>query len=310
LIKEAQKRYNAFSAELKRVFGCKVYRISLDAGFTCPNRDGTLGVKGCVFCGETGSGSYGIIRNHDISVQFESAKSLMRRKYKAVKFIAFFQSFTNTYAPIERLQKTFDSILSASDLVGVAIATRPDCLPLETLDYLCSLSKRTYFWLELGLQSIHNKTLAKLNRGHDYASVVRAVEMCKMRELNVCAHVILGLPGETRAEMLETAKEINRLGINGVKIHLLHVLKDSVLAEMYDRGEVTVLDRDAYAGLVCDFLEQLDPSILIHRLTGDGGHDNLVAPLWSLRKFEVLNQIDAELLRRGTFQGSYYSQNL
>ena len=282
----------------------------MDAGFTCPNRDGTLGVKGCIFCSETGSGSYGILRGRDIDFQFENAKSLMRRKYKAVKFIAFFQSFTNTYAPVERLQKTFDSILSSSDLAGVAIATRPDCLPLEALDYLYSLSKRTYFWLELGLQSVHNKTLAKLNRGHDYASVIRAVEMCKLRELNVCAHVILGLPGETRAEMMETAKEINRLRVNGVKIHLLHVLKGASLAEMYYRGEVPVLDRDAYVGLVCDFLEYLDPSILIHRLTGDGGHDNLIAPRWSLRKFEVLNQIDAELLRRGVFQGSRCYNNL
>jgi len=300
------KRYNSFSAELKRVFGCKVQRISLDAGFSCPNRDGTLDDTGCIFCGGLGSGSHGILRDLDVLAQFEDGKEVMRRKYRAAKFLAYFQAYSNTYAPVLRLQSLFGQMAAAPDLAGLIVATRPDCLPDDVLDYLQELSRQTYFWLELGLQSIHDKSLAFLNRRHDYGCFVQAVERCKARGLRVCAHVILGLPGESRDEMLAMAAEINRLGLDGVKLHLLHVMKGTRLAKMYDRGEVPVLGRDEYAGLVCDFLELLDPRILIHRLTGDGGHDNLIAPLWSLKKFEVLNLIDAELAQRGTGQGSRF----
>lgn len=300
------KRYNSFSAELKRVFGCKVQRISLDAGFSCPNRDGTLDDTGCIFCGGLGSGSHGILRDLDVLAQFEDGKEVMRRKYRAAKFLAYFQAYSNTYAPVERLRSLFGRMAAAPDLAGLIVATRPDCLPDDVLDYLQELSRQTYFWLELGLQSIHDKSLAFLNRRHDYGCFVQAVERCKARGLRVCAHVILGLPGESRDEMLAMAAEINRLGLDGVKLHLLHVMKGTRLAKMYDRGEVSVLGRDEYAGLVCDFLELLDPRILIHRLTGDGGHDNLIAPLWSLKKFEVLNLIDAELAQRGTGQGNRF----
>jgi radical SAM protein (TIGR01212 family) len=298
------KRYNTFSAELKRVFGCKVQRISVDAGFSCPNRDGALDHSGCIFCGGQGSGSHGIRRDLDVVAQLEDGKEVMRRKYRAARFLAYFQAYSNTYAPVERLGLLFDQALLTPDVVGMIVATRPDCLPRDVLDYLRKLSLQTYFWLELGLQSIHDKSLAYLNRRHDYACFVRAVEQCRERGLRVCAHVILGLPGESRDEMLAMAGELNRLGVNGVKLHLLHVMKGTALAEMYARGEVPVMERDEYVGVVCDFLELLDPAILIHRLTGDGGHDNLVAPLWSLKKFEVLNLIDAELARRGTEQGS------
>jgi uncharacterized protein len=301
------KRYNTFSAELKRIFGCKVQRISLDAGFSCPNRDGTLDSDGCIFCGGRGSGSHGIRRDLDILAQFEDGKEVMRRKYRAAKFLAYFQAYSNTYAPVEQLRLFFGQVVSASDLAGLIVATRPDCLPGDVLDYLQELSRQTYFWLELGLQSIHDKSLAFINRRHDYDCFVRAVEQCRARGLRVCAHIILGLPGETRDEMLAMAAEINRLGLDGIKLHLLHVMKGTRLAGMYYRGEVVMLGRDEYVGLVCDFLELLDPCILIHRLTGDGGHDNLVAPLWSLKKFEVLNLIDAELALRGTRQGSRIS---
>lgn len=302
-----QKRYNAFSAELKRIFGCKVQRISLDTGLGCPNRDGTLDTAGCIFCSASGSGSHGIRRDLDLPAQFEDGKEVMRRKYRAAKFLAYFQAYSNTYAPAERLRRLFDQLLTAPDLAGIIVATRPDCLPDDVLDYLHELSRKTYFWLELGLQSIHDRSLALINRRHDYGCFVRAVERCKARDLRVCGHIILGLPGESRDDMLAMAPEINRLGLDGVKLHLLHVMKGTRLEEMYARGEVSMLDRDGYAGLVCDVLERLDPRILIHRLTGDGGHDNLVAPLWSLKKFEVLNLIDAELARRGTRQGSLFS---
>lgn len=298
------KRYNAFSDELKRVFGCRVQRISVDAGFTCPNRDGTLDTNGCIFCGGHGSGSHGILRNLSVAGQIEDGKEVMRRKYKAGQFIAYFQAYSNTYAAVERLRELYAEALSVPDIAGLIIATRPDCLPDDVLDYLQELNLQTYLWLELGIQSIHDRSLGVINRRHGYSCSVDAIQRAKSRGLRICAHIILGLPGETREEMLAMAGELNRLVVDGVKLHLLHVMQGTVLAEMYRRGEVEVMDRDAYAGLVCDFLELLDPRILIHRLTGDGGHDHLVAPLWSLKKFEVLNLIDAELKQRGTRQGA------
>ena len=299
-----QKRYTTFSAELKRVFGCKVQRISVDAGFTCPNRDGLLDDQGCIFCGGQGSGSYGIRRDLDIAAQLEDGKEVMRRKYRAQRFIAYFQAFSSTYAPLEQLRLVFGEALLVSDVVGIIVATRPDCLADEVLDFLAELSEQTYFWLELGLQSIHDRSLELINRRHDYACSMDAIQRAKARKLRVCAHVILGLPGETREEMLASVAELNRLGVDGVKLHLLHVMAGTRLADMYGQGGIELLDRDGYAGIVCDFLERLDSRILIHRLTGDGGRDDLVAPLWSLKKFEVLNLIDAELERRGTRQGS------
>lgn len=301
------KRYNTFSDELKLIFGCKVQRISVDAGFTCPNRDGSLDTKGCIFCGGHGSGSYGIRRDLGIIGQLEDGKEVMRRKYRAEKFIAYFQAYSNTYASVDHLRRQFSEALTASDIVGIIIATRPDCLPNDVLDYLQELSCQTSLWLELGIQSIHDKSLMLINRRHNYNCSVDTVQRAKLRGLRICAHIILGLPGESREEMLAMAEELNRLGVDGVKLHLLHVMKGTVLADMYARGEVKVMGRDDYAGLVCDFLERLDPGISIHRLTGDGGHDSLIAPLWSLKKFEILNLIDAEMFRRGTSQGSKIS---
>lgn len=297
------KRYTAFSDELKRVFGCKVQRISVDARFTCPNRDGVLDTEGCIFCGGHGSGSYGIRRDLDIAAQLEDGKEVMRRKYRADKYIAYFQAYSNTYGTIEQLRGLFNQALAVPDIVGIIIATRPDCLPDDTLEYLAELSRQTYLWLEIGVQSMHDESLARINRRHDHACSVDAIERARNHSLRVCAHIILGLPGETREEMLSMAVELNRLGVEGVKLHLLHVMKDTRLAEMYGRGEVTVMDRDGYAGLVCDFLELLNPRVMIHRLTGDGGRDSLIAPLWSLKKFEILNLIDAEMEHRGSRQG-------
>lgn len=297
------KHYTAFSDELKRKFGCKVQRISVDAGFTCPNRDGTLDTEGCIFCGGHGSGSFGIRRDLDIVAQLEDGKEVMRRKYKASRFIAYFQAYSNTYASLEHLRGLFSRGLAVPDIVGIIIATRPDCLSDEIIEYLVELSQQTYLWLEIGLQSMHDASLVRINRRHNHACSVAAIARAKSRGIRVCAHIILGLPGETREEMLAMAGEMNRLGVDGVKLHLLHVMKGTQLAGMYERGEVKVMGRDGYAGLVCDFLERLDPRVMIHRLTGDGGRDSLIAPLWSLKKFEILNLIDAELERRGTGQG-------
>jgi hypothetical protein len=299
----SDKRYNAFSEELKRLFGCRVHRISVDAGFTCPNRDGTLGSGGCIYCGSEGSGSYGIARGMPVATQLEVGKEVMVRKYKANKFIAYFQAYTNTYAPLEQLRALYDEALAVKDIVGLIVGTRPDCLPAATLDLLTEYARRTWFWLELGLQTPHDRTLQTINRGHDFAAFFSAIKQCRNREIKVCAHIILGLPGETREEMLATAGILNELKVNGVKLHLLHVMRGTKLAAQYERGEIRIMERDDYVGLVCDFLELLDPGISIQRLTGDGGRD-LIAPLWSMAKFEVLNAIDVELKRRGSRQGS------
>ncbi|GFO70852.1 TIGR01212 family radical SAM protein [Geomonas limicola] len=297
------QRYNSFSEELKRVFGCKVQRLSVDAGFTCPNRDGSVATGGCIFCGGRGSGSYGILEGAAVAAQMAHSKEVMVRKYKATSFLAYFQSFSNTYAPVEKLRQLYDEALSVPDVVGLIVGTRPDCLPEETLDLLQGYAERSYFWLELGLQSHLDRTLAAIGRGHDLASFNRALAGCQKRGIRVCAHVILGLPGESREEMLAGAEFLNAAGVDGVKLHLLHVMRGTRLAEEYQAGRVPMLDRDGYVGLVCDFLERLDPNIVVHRLTGDGNRADLIAPLWSLKKFEVLNCIDHELERRGTRQG-------
>lgn len=297
------KCYTPFSEELKKQFGCRVHRISIDAGFSCPNRDGTVGIGGCIFCSDRGSGSFGIARGKSIAGQIEHGKEVMTRKYKAKRFIAYFQPYSNTYAPPLQLRKLFDEALSVPDVVGLIVGTRPDCLPPEIMELLVEYQQRTYFWLELGMQSPHDRTLKSISRGHDSASFMAAARMVKALGLRLCVHVILGLPGESREEMLATPAILNELGVDGVKIHLLHVSRGTELADMYERGEVTLLEREEYVGLVCDFLERLDPRILIQRMTGDGGTD-LIAPLWSGAKFETLNAIDDEMKRRGTRQGS------
>jgi len=297
------KRYHSFSEELKRAFGCRVHRISIDAGFTCPNRDGTIGTGGCIYCGGRGSGSFGIARWLSVAGQIEDGKEIMARKYKAKKFIAYFQAYSNTYGSPDLLRRLYDESLSVSDVVGLIVATRPDCIPAETLELMEEYSQKTYFWLELGLQSASDRILNFINRGHDLASFADAVNRCRERGIRVSAHVILGLPGESREETLASASLINDMGIEGVKLHLLHIMKDTQLAGLYQRGEVMVMEKDEYVGLVCDYLERLRPEVLVQRLTGDGGRDYLIAPLWSLKKFEVLNSIDDELKRRGSSQG-------
>ncbi len=236
------KRYTAFSDELKQTFGCKVQRISVDAGLTCPNRDGTLDVDGCIFCGGSGSGSFGIRRDLSVAGQLEDGKEVMRRKYRAAKFHCLFSGLFQYLCTGGRVCGSCSAeALSVSDVVGLIIATRPDCLPDDVLDYLQELSRQTYLWLELGIQSIHDRSLTFINRRHDHACSVDAIQRAKSRGLRVCAHIILGLPGETREEMLAMAGELNRLGVDGVKLHLLHVMKGTRLAEMYGRGEVSCL---------------------------------------------------------------------
>ncbi len=298
------KPYHLFSEHLKQRFGTRVHKISVDAGFGCPNRAGGRSGPGCLFCDPDGSGAVGIERQRSITEQLELGKEVMTRKYRAGKFMAYFQPFSNTLAPVERLKSLYDEALAVEDVVGLAVGTRPDCLPEDVLDLLAAYHSRTYFWLEIGLQSRHDRTLAWLQRGHDYATFLKAFHAARQRGLRVCVHVILGLPGERREDMLATADVLAELQVNGVKLHLLHVLRGTPLGELYARGKVFVFEKDEYVDIVADVIERLHPATLIHRLTGDGPRDLLLAPLWSLNKWEVLNAIDAELARRGTRQGS------
>ncbi len=299
----SEKRYNTFSAELRRVFDCRVQRISVDAGLTCPNRDGTVGIGGCIFCGGEGSGAKGIVRGLPVVEQIEQNKGVMVRKFKAKKFLAYFQPYSNTYADVEHLRRLYDEALAVTDVEGLIVGTRPDCLPVEVIDLLAEYAQKTYLWLELGLQSSINRTLTSINRGHDTACFIDAVKRCKELGIRVCTHLIFGLPGETRDEMLSTATLLNELGVGGIKLHHLHVMKGTRLEELYLQGGIQLMDRDDYIGLVCDFLERVDPGILVMRLIGDGGL-NLVAPTWGSAKFDLLNAIDVEFERRGTRQGS------
>lgn len=297
------KPYRVYSQFLKQQFGHRVHKISVDAGFTCPNRGEERNGSGCLFCDPNGSGATGIARRLSIQGQIEHGKEIMRRKYKAKEFIAYFQPFSNTYAPVETLRTYYDEALTVEDVVGLAIGTRPDCVPLKVLDLLAEYNEHTDLWLELGLQSCHDSSLAFLRRGHDYAAFLEAVAGIQQRGIRLCVHVILGLPGENRAQILKTADEMARLQVDGIKIHLLHILANTPLGDMYNAGEIEMLSQDEYVHLAVDFIERLHPDTLIHRLTGDGPRDTLLAPLWSLNKWEVLNAIDALFAQRGSSQG-------
>lgn len=298
-----KKRYNLFSEHLKNSFGNRVHKISVDAGMTCPNRDGTRDQPGCLFCDPGGSGSVGIERSLSVAAQIEDGKEVMTRKYKAQQFLAYFQPFSNTNAPVEELRQLYDEALAVDKVAGLSVGTRPDCLPDDVLDLLAEYHRKTYFWLEIGLQSIHDASLAYLQRGHDYATFLKAYQAAKQRGLQVCVHVILGLPGEDHKAMLETADEMARLQVDGIKIHLMHILKGTRLGDLFEQGKVEVLGQDDYVSLAVDFIERLHPDTLVHRLTGDGPRDSLLAPLWSLNKWEVLNAIDDMLEQRNSFQG-------
>ncbi len=301
-----RKAFRLYSTYLKQHFGGRVNKISIDAGFGCPNRQGGRGAQGCLFCDPGGSGAVSIERNISITEQVERSKEVMRRKYRAKYFIAYFQPFSNTFAPVDVLRNCYDQALAVEDVVGLSVGTRPDCLPPDVLDLLAEYDRKTYLWLELGLQTIHVRTLDFLQRGHDYRCFLDSYQQAKDRGLRVCVHLILGLPGESREDILATAKEMARLEIAGVKLHLLHVLKGTQLGELYQQGRVPMLQMQEYVKLVVDFIEYLPPETLIQRLTGDGPRDILLAPLWSKNKWEVLNAIDDELERRGTRQGRLY----
>lgn len=301
-----KKRYNQYSRHLQNIFNCKVYKITIDAGFSCPNRDGAFSKDGCIFCDTSGSFSQAHSNLFPIEQQLEESIIRLKNRFKAEKFISYFQAYTNTYAPVNKLKSLYDRAVSHPDVVGLSIGTRPDCVDEEKLDLIETYSENKLVWIEYGLQSIHNKTLEFINRGHSFEDFVKAMDLSKKRNLNICAHVIIGLPGETRKDMLETARVLADMGVDGVKIHLLCVLKGTKLEDLYNASKINLLSSAEYVETVCDFLEILPPSVTIHRLAGNGLKKILVAPKWLDEKFKILNMIDAELEKRNSCQGKFY----
>lgn len=296
------KRYNQFSAHLKNKFGVKVYKITLDAGFSCPNRDGTISRGGCIFCDEGGSFSQAHSNKLSIEEQVEVGIKNLSERFKAKKFMSYFQAYSNTYKPVAELEQIYNAALGNEKIVGLSIGTRPDCIDDEKIKLISSYKDDYYTWIEYGLQSIHNKTLQKINRGHDYDCFLKAYEKTKAAGINVCVHVIFGL-WETHDEIMETAKELARLQVDGVKIHMLCALQNTKLAKIYENKEVTFMDEDEYVQTVCDFLEYLPQTTTIHRLAGNGYSKTLIAPQWLGAKFDCLNKIDREFIARNSYQG-------
>ena len=305
------KRYSDYNSYLRGIFGQRVQKIPLDAGLGCPNRDGTISHEGCIFCDSRGSGTGAFInKGLDLDRQIEDAKIRITRRYGAKKFIAYFQSFTNTYAPPERLKTLYDRALRHEGMVGLSVGTRPDCIDDGKLDLLSSYKERFLVWIEYGLQSAHDVTLERINRGHTVSCFEKSVRKTEEYGLNVCAHVILGLPGENREMMLQTARFLSGTSIKGIKIHVLYVVKGTPLAHMFENKDFICLEREEFAQIVVDFLERLPPWIIIQRLTGDPPlTSELLSPKWALEKSENLNLIRQLLERRNTWQGKRFKKS-
>ena len=300
-----QKRYNDLNTYLRSHFGCRVQKITIDAGLCCPNRDGTVSTGGCIYCNTRGSGTGAFSRGLSITDQLLQGKRLLARRYKAKKFIAYFQSFSNTFAPLAKLKRLYDEALAVEDVVGLSIGTRPDCVDDSILDLLQDYARDYMVWIEYGLQSAVDKTLGLINRGHDVQCFKNAITATVNRDIKICVHVILGLPGESNSDMLHTAKVISDLKIDGIKLHLLYVVKGTRLEALYQQGKYKCLDQREYVDLVCDFLERIPSDIIVQRLTGDPHPEELVAPEWALNKSAVLAQITDTLEKRDSRQGKF-----
>lgn len=300
------KRFHTWNYEMRRRFGGKVFKVMLDAGFSCPNRDGKLAIGGCTFCSARGSGDFAGSRRDDLVTQFHSVRELQHKKWPDAKYIGYFQAYTNTYAPVETLREYYEVILREPGVVGLSIATRPDCLPDDVVDYLAELNERTYLWVEMGLQTIHEQTSELINRAHDTACFYEGVAKLRKRNIRTCAHIIYGLPGETREMMLATGRAVAEMDVQGIKIHLLHVMRKTPMARQHEAGLIRFLEKNEYVNLVVDTLEILPPHMIVHRLTGDAPRELLIGPMWSLKKWEVLNAIDDELEARGSWQGKLW----
>lgn len=301
-------RYNTFSSFLKHNFSVKVHKISIHAGFTCPNRDGLAGVGGCTYCANESFSPNVRKTIIPIKEQVEKGVRFMKKRYGAEKFIAYFQAFTNTYADVDTLKMRYDEALSSKDVIGLSIGTRPDCITEEILELIHGYTKKYHVWIEYGLQSIHDRTLELINRGHNYKSFENAILRTKrIGGIKICAHIILGLPGENWNDMMETARAVSALGIDGIKLHHLYIAKNTAMADDYFKDKIKTLILEEYVSLVCDFLERISPEIIIQRLVGDTHGDFLVSPLWNVNKNDVFASITKELMNRNSYQGSKYT---
>ncbi|NCU18721.1 TIGR01212 family radical SAM protein [Pallidibacillus pasinlerensis] len=303
------KRYHSWNYHLRNHFGEKIFKIALDGGFDCPNRDGTVAYGGCTFCSAAGSGDFAGDRAKPIEVQFQEIKDKMHQKWKNGKYIAYFQAFTNTHAPVEVLREKYEAALAQEGVVGLSIATRPDCLPDDVVEYLAELNGRTYLWVELGLQTVHEETAKLVNRAHDFQCYIDGVNKLRKHNIRICSHIINGLPQEDYNMMMETARAVANLDVQGIKIHLLHLLKGTPMVKQYEKGMLEFLSFEEYVNLVCDQLEIIPPEMVVQRITGDGPANLMIGPMWSVNKWNVLNAIDQELERRGSYQGKYYIKN-
>lgn len=297
------KRYYTLDYFYKNKFGSKVFKVSLNAGFTCPNKDGRVGYGGCIYCSKSGSGEYAGDKEKDLITQFNEVKEIMLKKWPKAKYIGYFQANTNTYAPLPILKEKYETILNLDNVVGLNIATRPDSISDECLDYLEELSKKTYLTIELGLQTIHDKTSKLINRCHTLECFEDMVKKLRNRNINVVVHIINGLPNETKEMMIDTVKYLSNLDIQGIKIHMLSILKDTPIEKMYKENKFKLITREEYIDIVCTQLEYLREDIVVHRITGDPKVSDLVEPDWLIKKVTILNDIDKEMVKRDIYQG-------
>ena len=305
---DSNKRYYTLDYFYKHKFNSKVFKVSLNAGFTCPNKDGKVGTGGCIYCSKSGSGEYAGDKNKDLVTQFNEVKEIMLKKWPNAKYIGYFQANTNTYAPLNILKEKYETILKLDNVVGLNIATRPDAITDECLEYLEELSKKTYLTIELGLQTIHKKTSIIINRCHTLKCFEDMVNKLRKKNINIVVHIINGLPYETKDMMIDTVKYLSNLDIQGIKIHMLSILKGTKLEELYNDRKFKLITRDEYIDIVCDQLEHLREDIVVHRITGDPKVSDLIEPNWLIKKVTILNDIDKEMKRRDSYQGIKYKK--
>lgn len=304
---DQNKRYHSWNYALRQQFGEKIFKVPIDGGFDCPNRDGTVAHGGCTFCSVSGSGDMIVAPEDPLPIQFQKEIDMMHQKWPGVaQYIVYFQNFTNTHAPLAVIKERFEQVVNLPGVVGLSIGTRPDCLPDDVVEYLAELNERLYLWVELGLQTTYEQTSELINRAHSYQTYLDGVAKLRKHNIRVCTHLINGLPGETYEMMMENVKRtILDSDIQGIKLHLLHLMRNTRMIRDYHEGRLRLLGFKEYVDIICDQLELIPQDIIIHRLTGDAPFESIVGPMWSLKKWEVLNAIDQEMLRRDSYQGKF-----
>ena len=304
---DQNKRYHSWNYALRQQFGEKIFKVPIDGGFDCPNRDGTVAHGGCTFCSVSGSGDMIVAPEDPLPIQFQKEIDMMHQKWPGVaQYIVYFQNFTNTHAPLAVIKERFEQVVNLPGVVGLSIGTRPDCLPDDVVEYLAELNERLYLWVELGLQTTYEQTSELINRAHSYQTYLDGVAKLRKHNIRVCTHLINGLPGETYEMMMENVKRTILVSdIQGIKLHLLHLMRNTRMLRDYHEGRLRLLGFKEYVDIICDQLELIPQDIIIHRLTGDAPFESIVGPMWSLKKWEVLNAIDQEMLRRDSYQGKF-----